>query len=230
VIAAHPDDEILGCGGTMARHAENGDDVHIVILGEGITARARMRNVSKDQRALETLHADARRAASIVGAKTIRTHPLPDNRFDSIPLLDIIKVVEAEKRRTSPSIVYTHHGNDLNIDHRRVADAVQTAFRPLPGEKPCTLMAFEVSSSTEYQSALAGDPFRPTVYVDISKFLDHKCRAMTAYRSEARAYPHPRSAEAIRAIAIRAGLEVGLGACERFALVRQIQGDEASDD
>ena len=206
----------------MARHADAGDAVHIVILGEGITARGNGASGSRNRGALAALRRDAERAAEIVGAASLRTHRLPDNRFDSIPLLDIIKIVEKEKQRTQPTFVYTHHANDLNIDHRRVADAVQTAFRPLPDERPSTILAFETSSSTEYQSPLVGTPFRPSVYVDIEKFLDHKCRAMAAYRSEVRPYPHPRSPEALRVIAKRAGLEVGIEAAERFSLVRMI--------
>ena len=222
VVVAHPDDEVLGCGGTMARHATAGDDVHLIVLGEGVTSRDPRRSTSRRQAELKALRADARRAASILGVTSVKTCRYPDNRFDTVALLELVKAVERRKRETRPTVVYTHHPNDLNIDHGRVADAVQTAFRPLPGEPPVTLLAFEVASSTEYQSPLREGVFRPTVYVEISETLDRKCEAMDAYRTERRPYPHPRSAQALRIIAHRNGLEVGLAAAERFALIRAI--------
>lgn len=222
VIAAHPDDEVLGCGGTIARHSAAGDEVHIVILGEGVTSRDARRDRNKHRAELSSLQASARKAARIMGVKRIATHAFPDNRFDTIALLDLIKVVEAEKARVRPGIVYTHHGGDLNIDHRRVSEAVQTAFRPQPNDLAPMILAFEVHSSTEYQSSLAPWPFRPSVYVDISSTLDKKCRAMAAYASEVRPYPHPRAPESLKIIASRDGIEVGLLAAERFALVRAI--------
>jgi LmbE family N-acetylglucosaminyl deacetylase len=222
VVAAHPDDEVLGCGGTMARHVLAGDQVQVVILGEGMMARAGRRDQRTHRAALSALQQQARQAAKLLGVAGLSTHAFPDNRFDTVALLDLIKVVELEKARVRPSIVYTHHPGDLNVDHRRVAEAVQTAFRPQPGDLAPVILAFEVSSSTEYQSPLAGELFRPTVYVDISATLEIKCKAMAAYASETRPYPHPRSLEALRVIARRNGIEVGLEAAERFALVRMI--------
>jgi N-acetylglucosamine malate deacetylase 1 len=118
--------------------------------------------------------------------------------------------------------VYTHHPDDLNVDHRLVAQAVQTAFRPQPKDLKPIILAFEVPSSTEYQSPLASGPFRPSVYVDITATLAAKCRAMAAYESEVRPYPHPRAPKALEIIARRNGIEVGLEAAERFALVRAV--------
>lgn len=222
VVVAHPDDEVLGCGGTMARHAAAGDETHLVILGEGITSRSSRRDRQRNRRALSALKRDARRAAALLGVSRVSMHAFPDNRFDSVPLLDIIKVIEKEKTRTAPTVVYTHHGNDLNVDHKRVSEAVLTAFRPQPGDLTPTILAFEVPSSTEYQSSLSPNPFRPNVYVDIAATLETKCRAMAAYRSEVREYPHPRSPKALAVIAERNGIEVGLRAAERFALVRAV--------
>jgi LmbE family N-acetylglucosaminyl deacetylase len=222
VVVAHPDDEILGCGGTMALHAASGDVVHLVVMGEGITSRDARRDPGRRRIPLTALQRDLRRAAQIVGVRTVQTYTFPDNRFDSVPLLDLVKAVETEKARVRPTIVYTHHPNDLNVDHGQVASAVQTAFRPLPGEAPVAILAMEVASSTEYQSSVLIDSFRPNVYVDIEATLDLKRRAMNAYRSEVRPYPHPRSARALEVIARRNGLEVGLGAAERFVLVRAV--------
>lgn len=227
VVAAHPDDEVLGCGGTIARHAAAGDEVHVVILGEGVTSRAVRRDRRKSHTALSRLQRDTLEAAKILGVTRVSTHAFPDNRFDTVALLDLIKAVESEKACTRPTVVYTHHSSDLNVDHRRVAEAVQTAFRPQPGDLAPTILAFEVPSSTEYQSPLAPGPFRPSVYIDISATLQIKCRAMAAYGSEVRPYPHPRSPEALAIIAKRNGVEVGLEAAERFSLVRSIVGTEA---
>jgi LmbE family N-acetylglucosaminyl deacetylase len=223
VVAAHPDDEVLGCGGTIARHVRAGDVVHLVILGEGVTSRRGGRNLKSDRAALAALKADIRSAASCLGLNEFSLHDFPDNRFDTVPLLDIIKAVEGEKIRSRPTIVYTHHPSDLNVDHRIAAEAVQTAFRPLPGEQKVSIFAFEVPSSTEYQSSLTAGPFRPNVYIDILDTLDAKCRAMAVYQGEVRPYPHPRSPEALAIIAKRCGLEVGLQAAERFALVRSVK-------
>jgi len=222
VVAAHPDDEVLGCGGTIARHVRNGDIVHIAILGEGVTSRRKQRDAKADAAALAALRADIRKAARCLGSPGFTLHDFPDNRFDTVPLLEIVKAVEREKSRAAPDIVYTHFPDDLNIDHRIVADAVQTAFRPMPGERRVSIMAFEVPSSTEYQSLLKGSGFRPNVYVDISDTLVAKCKAMAAYRGEVRDYPHPRSPQALAIIAKRCGLEAGLLAAERFALVRAV--------
>lgn len=222
VVAAHPDDEVLGCGGTIARHVRGGNFVHIAILGEGVTSRRTRRNPGSDRAALSALKSDIRNAARCLGSPKFTLHDFPDNRFDTVPLLDIVKVVERAKARWKPNIVYTHHPSDLNIDHRIVAEAVQTAFRPVPGEKHVSILAFEIPSSTEYQSSLFAAGFRPTVYIDISETLEDKCRAMAAYRGEVRPYPHPRSPEALSIIAKRCGLEVGLPAAERFALVRAV--------
>lgn len=222
VIAAHPDDEVLGCGGTMARHAAAGDTVHVVIMGEGITSRGENRDRRASQPALSLLQRHIRSAAKILNVSSVSTHMFPDNRFDTVALLDLIKVVEAEKKKARPTIVYTHHGSDLNVDHRCVAEAVLTAFRPQPGDVTPLILAFEVASSTEYQSALTPGPFRPTVYVDIGATLRKKCRAMAAYRGEIRPYPHPRAPKSLEVMARRNGIEVGLQAAERFALVRAV--------
>lgn len=221
VVAAHPDDEVLGCGGTIARHADLGHRVDIILAGEGITSRDRTRRRAVRRSELTRLAQDAKRAATILGAH-VRLHDFPDNRFDTVPLINLVKMVEEAVQRTKPTVVYTHHEGDLNIDHQRLTRAVLTALRPLPDTEIPWLLSFEVASSTEYQSAASPAVFRPTIYVDISKSLDRKCQAMLAYRSEARDYPHPRSAEALVHQAHHAGSEVGRTAAERFALLRMV--------
>lgn len=222
VVAAHPDDEVLGCGGTICRHTAEGAKVSILILGEGITSRGPESDRGKSRPALETLKDQARAAAQQMGAAEIFFARLPDNRFDSVDLLDLVKEVEKIKAKVRPRLVYTHHAGDLNIDHRLTHQAVVTAFRPLPGEVLEALYAFEVLSSTEWQTGI-GDVFRPDHYVDISGVLSQKIKTLRCYESELCPFPHPRSIEAMEALARLAGSQAGLTAAERFRTVRSIR-------
>jgi LmbE family N-acetylglucosaminyl deacetylase len=222
VLAAHPDDEVLGCGGTIARRSRDGDDVHIAILGEGITSRFQNREEA-DRTELERLHERSREAGRIVGATQVSLFGLPDNRFDSIALLDIVKIIEGLIDRLEPSVVYTQHGGDLNIDHNLLYRATLTATRPMANCPVRELYAYEVASSTEWAFQKFEPAFRPNTFVDISDTLESKISAMEVYESEARAFPHPRSPEALRAQARRWGSASGLQAAEAFELVRAVR-------
>jgi LmbE family N-acetylglucosaminyl deacetylase len=225
IIAAHPDDEVLGCGGTIARLAQAGHDVYVAILGEGITSRS-VRREDADPEALKALQTNSRQAAEVLGVKELFLYDLPDNRFDTVPLLDIVKRIETLIDQLQPEVVYTQHGGDLNIDHAVVYRATLTATRPMQG---CTLRkvyAYEIPSSTEYAFSQFAPAFQPTVFVDISDTLEHKLRAMACYEGEQRVYPHPRSARALRAIAERWGSVSGFEAAEAFVLVREVVGSE----
>ncbi|MBM4184030.1 MAG: PIG-L family deacetylase [Gemmatimonadetes bacterium] len=223
VIASHPDDEILGCGATMSRWAGDGSEIHILILGEGITSRSERRDPRAVERELEALKADVQRAAKVVGAASAEVLDLPDNRFDSIPLLDIVKRVEEKKRAVRPTVVLTHHGADLNVDHRCTLEAVMTACRPMPGETVQEILSFEVPSSTEWRAPLAANAFLPTQFVHVSSaHVEAKIKAMEAYRSERRASPHPRSPEALRALARWRGACCGSEYAEAFEVLRRI--------
>jgi len=222
VVAAHPDDEILGCGGTMARLAREGHEVRIAILAEGMSSRYAQRE-DADQRQLQHLHARARQAADKVGAKELVLCKLPDNRLDTVPLLDVVKLVEELVKRFRPEVIYTHHPGDLNVDHGVVHRAVLTATRPVAGQCVKEIYAFEVPSSTEWAFQRLEPLFRPNVFVDISETLDTKIEALACYDTETRNFPHPRSAEALRAIATRWGSVAGLHAAEGFELVRSVR-------
>lgn len=222
VVAAHPDDELLGCGGTAARLAREGHWVSLAILGEGVTSRHQERT-DADPAALQSLKAASQRVADLLGAKELSLHGLPDNRFDSIPLLDVIKIVEQLVERWRPAAVYTHHGGDLNVDHQVVSRAVLTATRPLEGNPVRDLYMFEIPSSTEWAFQQLSPVFKPSVFVDISETLDLKAQGMQQYESEARSFPHPRSGEALRAIAQRWGSVAGCKAAEAFELVRSLR-------
>jgi len=220
VIAAHPDDEVLGAGGTMAKLAAAGHRVEVLILGEGATSRCARREQA-DAAATDALAAAAQRAADCLQVAKVSCLGLPDNRFDSLPLLDVVKPIEAHVAALNPELVFTHHGGDLNIDHAVTHRAVLTATRPVPGSGVRAVYAFEVLSSTEWAFQQLPPAFAPNVFVDIAASLDAKLAAMAEYESESRAFPHPRSPEAITALARLRGSAIGVDAAEAFGLVRQ---------
>jgi LmbE family N-acetylglucosaminyl deacetylase len=222
VVAAHPDDEILGCGGTMARLIREGHQVRIAILAEGMSSRYPTRE-GVDQGQLGHLHEGAQKAADTVGAKELVLCKLPDNRLDTVPLLEVVKTVESLVARFQPEVIYTHHPGDLNVDHGVVHRAVLTATRPMKGQCVREIYAFEVPSSTEWAFQRLEPSFRPNVFVDIADTLEVKISALRCYDTETREFPHPRSPEALRAIAARWGSVVGLQAVEAFELVRSVR-------
>lgn len=219
VVAAHPDDEVLGCGGTVAHLTETGHAVSVLILGEGMTSR---NGLQKDQSALDGLHADARAAAAVLGVTDVTLARLPDNRFDTVALLDIVKIVEEQIGRLAPEEIYTQHGGDLNIDHECTFRAVLTATRPMEGTPVKRIFAYEVGSSTEWSFQQFAPVFHPNAFVNIAGTLEKKIEAMRKYASEIRTFPHPRSPEALRAAAVRWGSVAGCQAAEAFQLIRSI--------
>jgi len=216
VVAAHPDDEVLGCGGAMARHADQGDRVDVLILGAGALSRDHATPAD-----VEALRAQARDAGRILGAREVRVSDFPDNRFDSVDLLDIVKRVEEEVRRASPDVLYTHHGGDLNVDHRRTFEAVITACRPQGAMGVRRILSYEVPSSTEWLASTAALPFVPNVFVDVAASLGRKLEALQAYVGEVRDFPHPRSIDGVKALAAWRGATSGMAAAEAFMLVRE---------
>lgn len=223
VIAAHPDDEVLGCGGTMSRMVNEGHEVYTLILGEGVTSRDKKRNVRKRRQDLLELRKQTKDANKVLGVTKTFSFNLPDNRFDTVPLLDIIKLIEQVKKEVVPDVIFTHNHGDLNIDHQITCKAVMTAFRPVKGENAREIYSFEVPSSTEWNMPTSSAYFMPNHFVDISKTLDLKLRAMKEYKSEIRGYPHPRSPEAIKIYAKRWGIQAGLQAAEAFETIRMIR-------
>jgi LmbE family N-acetylglucosaminyl deacetylase len=222
VVAAHPDDEVLGCGGAIAKHTQNGDQVHILILAEGATSR----NLEHDRRLfqseLSALETAAHQASKVLGANSLSLHDFPDNRMDSCDLLDIIKTIEQTIDQYQPQIVYTHHSGDVNIDHQLIHQATVTACRPIPKQTVQTLLFFEIPSSTEWQTSGSASPFIPNWFVDISETLECKLKALEFYQSEMRPYPHPRSLEAVEFLARWRGATIGVRAAESFMLGRHL--------
>ncbi len=216
---AHPDDEILGCGGTLARHAAAGDQVAICIVADGV--RSRSENPRQEQEVRERRDASFI-AARIIGATSVKFLDFEDQRLDSRPILDITQAIERVIAEIGPDVIYTHHDSDLNRDHCAVAEAVITATRPVPGQKTRAIFGFEVLSSTEWAFGAAARSFAPSRYVEISTWLDAKVAALEAYAYEMRSFPHARSIKAVRALAQYRGANVGVSAAEAFSVYREV--------
>ena len=226
VVAAHPDDELLGLGATMHKLIkEQGAIVQVVILGEGITSRSYTRDTEKWKKVLEEHHANINAAGSHIGYNSIHTYNFSDNRFDSHALLDIVKVVEKEKEEFKPEIIFTHNAGDLNIDHQRAFQAVMTATRPMEDEKVNIVICFETPSATDWQYSNHPEQFRPNLYIEVNEEdVRAKIDALAEYKFEIREYPHPRSAKALKALAEYRGYTSGSQMAEAFEIVRMRMG------
>ena len=224
LAVAHPDDELLGLGATMHKLInELGCVVHVVILGEGITSRADSRDTLLWERELSTHRQNIKQAQSVIGYQSVSIYDFPDNRFDSVALLDIIKVIEKEKSVFNPEIIFTHHGGDLNIDHQRTFDAVMTACRPMSHESVKTIITFETPSGTEWKASSDPRHFIPNFFFSVSKAdVDAKIKGMECYEYEKRLFPHPRSPQALTIQAQRWGVSIGCEFAEAFCLVRSV--------
>lgn len=220
VFAAHPDDELLGVGGTIRKFANQGILCRAVIMGEGITSRFEKRGMAAKSE-LELLKENAQKASALVGYRSIDFCDLPDNRLDEMDLLDVIKIVDQYVGKYHPDTIFTHHHGDLNIDHRIVCEAVLTACRPMKNCGPKKIYAFETPSSTEWNYTY-GEPFTPNVYIDIEDTIEAKLEGMKCYKSENAMFPHPRSEQALKALAMLRGSNVGLNKAEAFYLLREI--------
>jgi len=221
VIAAHPDDEILGCGGAIARFATTSCEVHIMILAEGLTSRDHARNREKRATELTTLAQTAKQAGELAGAARVELLDFPDNRMDSLDLLDVVKPIERKIVDFSPDTIFTHCSSDLNIDHRITSQAVITASRPYPGQSVKNVLFFEVPSSTEWQ--FGAPAFTPNFFIPLSEDeLEKKLAALKIYEGEMRPFPHARSLEAVQALARWRGASIGAAAAEGFISVRTI--------
>jgi N-acetylglucosamine malate deacetylase 1 len=214
VIAAHSDDEALGCSGVIARHVTEGDNVHLLFMTDGVASRSGRRD---DEKRLTS----AQDAAQILEVSSFTNLNFPDNRMDSIPLLDIVKEVENKITELQPEIIYTHHIGDLNIDHQITHKAVITACRPQPDFCVKEIYAFEVLSSTEWNTPGVA-VFSPNVFIDITDYIDIKKQVLEVYSEEMHQPPHSRSIDnALRLNALR-GNSVGVDYAEAFVLIRAI--------
>jgi LmbE family N-acetylglucosaminyl deacetylase len=212
-VAAHPDDELLGLGGTIAAHAARGDRVRLAVMCEGVTRRY------SPEWDLE-VRKQAKEAARILGVTDLMMGNLPDQRLETIPLCDVVKEVESLIAEWQPELVYTHFGGDINRDHKVLTEAVLVAARPYSAPSVKEILMFETPSSTEWGSAVLAAAFQPNIFVDVSDFVDQKIKAFSCYTAEVRAYPHPRSLEALADRARYWGSIINRRAAEAFVLVR----------
>jgi LmbE family N-acetylglucosaminyl deacetylase len=220
-IAAHPDDEILGFGATLAKHAEKGDAVYVVIAAEGITSRDTQRNTDVKSDEFKKLYECTEKANKILGVKKVQFLAMPDNRMDSLDLLDIVKKVEEVIKQIQPSVVYTHFQGDLNVDHQILNRAVLTACRPQPGYVVKEIYAGEVPSATHWNPSAPA--FNPNCFVNVESTLAKKLEALRIYESEMRAFPHARSLKGVEALAHWRGSQSGSPAAEAFEILRLLK-------
>lgn len=224
IVVAHPDDELLGLGASMNRLINDyGIKTHVVILGEGITSRSDERDPKKWEPELALHKKNIQQAQKAIGYHSVAVYDFPDNRFDSVALLDIIKVIEKEKETFMPDAIFTHHGGDLNIDHQRTFEAVVTACRPMSNELVKTIITFETPSGTEWRANVDPKHFLPNCFIEVSEEnIQAKIKGMETYEFEKRPYPHPRSPEALIIQAQRWGIANGIKYAEAFNVIRNI--------
>ncbi len=215
VLAPHPDDEVLGCGGTIAKHVRRGDEVHLCIFTQAYAP-----DWSEDF--LKKRPREIKNASKILGVKRIYSLNFPAVKLDTVPQKELNEAILRVVKRVRPNIAYIPHKGDINIDHRLVFGAALVALRPKPRTSVKKVLSYETLSETEWGIPEPKEVFLPNVYVNISDTLRIKLKAMMAYKSELKSYPHPRSLKGIRALATKRGSEVGVKAAEAFMLVREI--------
>ena len=222
VIAAHPDDEVLGMGGTIAKYVSKGDEVAILIVTDGSTSQ--YRNDPKLQEILSTKRVETSTCATVLGVKRVFYGGLPDMKLDVTPHIEINRVIENVITDFQPSIVFTHFSGDVNKDHRRVYESTLVACRPVSEQCVKRLFLYSVPSSTEWNVQTSSSAFLPNWYEDISgEFAEKKYKAMECYKTELRAFPHPRNIQCLRTADAAEGNRVGLLAAESFILLRSIE-------
>ncbi len=216
IIASHPDDEALGCGGTIIRHVKKGDKVSLAFMTDGVSSR-----LKSTQKNIKYRLKASNLAKSLLGVHSIVHLNLPDNSMDKHPLLFIVKKIEGIIKKIKPSIIYTHHYGDLNIDHQITHNAVMTACRPVPNSTINEIYGFEVLSSTEW-STPQKSLFAPTFFVDITNHIKDKIKVLEAYNEEMKNPPHSRSIEHIKVLAKHRGYSLGVEMAEAFEVYRII--------
>lgn len=222
VIAAHPDDEVLGMGGTLARHRHEGDCVRIYFLSDGVTGRDKVYDPAKRADDIGARQQAAEACAKLIGVEATEFEHYPNLRMDRESLLDVTQRIEDRLERWETDIVYTHHSSDTNIDHRVCFDATMVACRPIPNRRISSVRCFEVGSSTDYSVPTLGHPFLPNLFIDITDFIDIRRQMMDLYGFELRPPPFPRSTEVLDARSTMRGSQVGISAAEAFMEVRRL--------
>ncbi len=220
VIAAHPDDEVLGMGGTIAKLVKEGCVVDVLIVTDGSSSQYR----DSDHLAeiIESKKIETRNCADVLGVRDIYYGGLPDMKLDCTPHIDINQSVEKVVDKVHPDMVFTHFWGDVNRDHQEVYKSTLVAVRPVMGQVVKELYCYRVPSSTEWTPNKADTMFMPNCFVDIEQYAEQKCKAFACYSTELREYPHPRSVQYLQESDKAAGLRVGMLAAEEFIILRKL--------
>ena len=212
-LVAHSDDEVLGCGGTLAKHAGKGDTVYLIVVSDGVSSREKKAKDQRDQALFKS--------CETLGIQLLHQFDFKDNQLDRYPLLELVQAIEQQTQEIQFDTVYTHSNKDLNIDHRVVHDMALTRFRPLPHETVTKIYAFETLSATHWNGP--DMVFSPRLFVDVEKNWDQKIQALEAYAMELRAFPHARSIQGITALAEFRGCQAGIKKAEAFEILRIVE-------
>jgi LmbE family N-acetylglucosaminyl deacetylase len=215
VLATHPDDEVLGCGGSIARHTASGDRVEVLVVTRGTPEKYSKEQVDLLRQELEAAHA-------ILGVSKVHFLDFPAPKLDTVPLCELADSLGTALAAAQPEVLYLPHRGDLHSDHRAVFAAAMVAARPIGGNGARRLLCYETLSETEWAAPVIEEAFLPTVFVDISDFLEKKKQALACYRSQLKEFPHPRSLQGVEALARLRGSAVGVNAAEAFQLIREI--------
>ena len=218
LLVAHTDDETIGMGGTICRHINNGDEVYAFSMTDGVSSRQ-----TYDKENVKTRLEASNKVSEKLGFKWFKRENFPDNAMDSVPLIEIVKVIEEAKKKINPNIIYTHSSADLNIDHRIVNQATFTAFRPFQNECWKEIRTFEIPSSTDYGHKSITNIFNPNLYIHISSYISQKLNALKNYEEEILPPPNSRSYEGIKNLAKFRGNQSGLNYAEAFEVIRKIE-------
>lgn len=217
VIAAHPDDEVYGMGGTIAKLSSKGYDVYTLIITEGCTTQYK-----DNPELIEEKKKQAFKANSYLGVKKVFFGDLPDMKLDSIEHIKINAVIEKIIRDITPNVVYTHFYGDVNKDHTRVFESTMVAVRPVSSQCVQEIYCYQVPSSTEWAANVTQSTFIPNVFEEISPYYDQKQKSILAYSTELREYPHPRSLEVVKVYDEALAKRNGLNLAEGFMLIRKV--------
>lgn len=217
IIVAHPDDETFGCGGLIKKLSLNKNNIGVISFTNGVGSRPNQKIIQIKER-----EQSSKNASKILGFKWLAQYDYSDNELDKVSLLEIIKIIEKHKKKFNPHIVLTHNFSDLNIDHRKIAEATLTAFRPEPKEKLEQFITFEVPSATDFRVLKNKKNFLPNYYVDIEKNISAKVKAIRSYKKELKPYPHSRSVIGIKNLNKIRGNQSGLKYAEAFEIIRKI--------
>lgn len=220
IVVAHPDDEVLGMGGTIAKLTEKGIETHLLIVTDGSSSQ--YRDAADVNSIIEKKKGETRESCAILGIRSVTYGDLPDMKLDTVPHVEINAVIEGAIRSIRPDVVFTHFYGDVNLDHQLVFRSVMVACRPLSGQCVRSVYCFENPSSTEWNAVSPQTVFVPNYFVNIGGQLETKLRALSCYRTELREYPHPRSLEHVKKVNEAEGIKLGLPAAERFLLIRQL--------